>query len=87
MEKSGDESSGSQQVHELLLSLQPCDKVRTFEIALPKMSLCGGPLLDHDLDAGEIAAEDTRDNRIFEQQSPAGMQAFVQALCRSTGPV
>lgn len=36
VENSGDESSGRQQVHELLFSLQPCDKVRTFKSHCPK---------------------------------------------------
>lgn len=72
------EMSGSQQVHKLLLSLQPCGEVRTLRLCLPKVSLCSGLLHNHELDAVEIAAEDTRDNRIFEHKASMA----CMPLCR-----
>lgn len=42
VENPGDGSSGSQQVHELLLILQPCDKVPTSKLHYPKCPFAVG---------------------------------------------
>lgn len=86
VENSGSGLSGSQQVHKLL-SLQPCGRVRTFKLpVLPKVSRCSEPLHDHELDAVEIAADGTSDNRILEYKALLACKPLCRHSCRSSDP-